>query len=515
MKIVAKWKKISLLVFPVILAMVISGTGLAGDTPKYGGILRVAEPVDAIGLDPHIETVYASQMIIEHIYSGLVRYDDKLNVVPDLAESWEISDDSLTYTFHLRKGIKFHNDQELTSEDVKFSIERIVDPKTGSIRSYYFSPIASIETPDKWTVKFHFDKPFAPFLAYLADPWTAIVSKKVVEENGNLQKVAIGTGPFKLKERVVGDHTLLEKNPDYYDKSLPYLDGLRFQIIPEANSRAAAMRTKQIEYTSIMGDMQIMENVKDVELVKMPSLTWGWIWFNCERPPFDNPEVRLAIAYAIDRQELVDTALLEYGTPTGILPKALGDWAVDMADLPGYEGQNYEKAEALLEEAGYPDGFKATFKTSTAYPDYLPAAQTIQAQLKPLGIEIEIIPLEWGTFISDIVKRDFDINYLTFPGYTSDPDAYFINFLITGGASNLAGFSDEIVDRLLEEGRTTMEHKARKGIYDKLQHRLAELAPVVYTYSYTAGYAKQPYVKGFKLNPILSKIYFREIWLDK
>ena len=221
-----------------------------GPTPKRGGVLTIGQDENPIGLDPHKTAAFSTTNIAEHIFSCLLRWDATVSrVEPDLAVAWE-NPDPQTFVFHLRDGVKFHNGDALTSDDVKFTFQRMVDPATRSPWSSIFSVIREIETPDPRTVVFRLANPFSPFLNYLATVrYTAIVSREDVRQRGDLVNGGAGTGPFMLEDFRPNSLIRLKRNPDYYEPGLPYLDGLDFRIIPDEGSRMAALRAGSVQLT--------------------------------------------------------------------------------------------------------------------------------------------------------------------------------------------------------------------------------------------------------------------------
>src|SRR5215468_8877436 len=234
------------------------GTGIRdamaqGSTPKAGSTLVVRSgPIR--GIDPHFETWGATLQVVHQAYNGLVKFTpDGTTIVSDLAESWQQTDD-LTYVFQLRKGVRFHDvppvkDRELTSEDVKYSIERQMTDQPGKFQHAYFflGKLASIETPDKFTIVFKTKEPYAPFLNYIASPWTVIVPREVVEKYGDLQRHAIGTGPFIMQEYRRDQEAVFTKNPSYFKKGLPYVDEVRIQYVIDPTAATAAFRGQQTD----------------------------------------------------------------------------------------------------------------------------------------------------------------------------------------------------------------------------------------------------------------------------
>jgi peptide/nickel transport system substrate-binding protein len=223
--------------------------GFTADKPKRGGTITIGHDADAVGLDPHLAIAFASKHFFEYVYTGLLRYNSRMELEPDLATSWE-KPDELSFIFHLRKGVKFHNGKEMTSEDVKFSFDRMKDPKTGSPWKFIYDAVSSIETIDKYTVKFKLSYPYPAFLVYLGDVrYSAIVPKEEVLKRGNLQNVMIGTGPFKLAEYLPGDQAKYVRNDEYYESGLPYLDGFTLKVIKDESSRLAAIRKGTVQLT--------------------------------------------------------------------------------------------------------------------------------------------------------------------------------------------------------------------------------------------------------------------------
>ena len=239
------------------------GGGLAGldlsrarlvsaQTPKRGGTLVAAAEIDPIGLDPHNSSNFSSAQAYDHIYESLTSYDEKTNIVPCLATSWEITNGGKTYTFKLRPNVKFHNGQTMTADDVKYSIERVLDPKTASPWISWLKAIKEIKVVDPLTVQMNLDAPY-PLLGSFAGIRASGIIPKGLAEQENLKIKGIGTGPFKLVEYVPQDRIVYARNPDYWDKSLPYLDGMVFKVLTEENARIAALRAGQIQYAFLSG----------------------------------------------------------------------------------------------------------------------------------------------------------------------------------------------------------------------------------------------------------------------
>jgi peptide/nickel transport system substrate-binding protein len=504
-------KNVLFISLSILLVLLMAGTSLAKE-PKSGGTLVYRVGAETASLDPHLANTLGSTQLLSNIYSTLLRYDENANVIPHIAKSWEISEDGLTYTFQLRDDVYFHNGRKLTSADIKYNFERMIDPATASPRASRFNLADTIETRGDFAVVFKLKEPFAPFLGNFADPNAMLVPKEIVEDE-SIKKEAVGTGPFKIKEMVPGDYVLLEKNPKYFIKGQPYLDQLKLKLITENSAIAAGMRSKTVDFTVVWGAMyKFFDKMKNIQMQDVPVFSWAMLHFNCARPPLDNPKVRLALAYAIDRQEIIDSVMLGNAKVTAPVPEGMGAYSANWKNLAGYQ-VDLEKAKALLKEAGYEKGLKIELKTSTAYAPYVPTCQVIQSNLKKIGVEVEIIPLEWGAYLAELGSYDtWTACFHSFPSYTADPDAYLYRWFHSKGAWSI-GLSDPATDELLDLGRRLTNVPSRQLVYRRAQARIAEIAPVVYTWRTRVSYTMQPYVHGVKLTPAAN--YFDGAWLDK
>jgi peptide/nickel transport system substrate-binding protein len=452
---------------------------------------------EAIGLDPHIVTSFSSHRRVDLLYNKLVRHDENLKIVPDLAESWEIPDNT-TYIFNLRRGVKFHNGQELTAEDVVFSLNRILDPKTTAPGRSYIASIKSIEALGPYRVKVTLSAPLASFLEGLTSNNCAIVSKAAVEQNGNLQKVEAGTGPFMLKEWIPDNSMTLVKNPNYFEKGLPYLDKVIFRVIPEQASLLAGVKAGTIDIAQINDGSTVLLAKRDSNLMVMqkPGINVRTFGFNVTRKPFDDVRVRQALSLAIDRNEIVAAAEFGMAQPTGPIPVGATQWALPLNKLPYYT-PDIAKAKSLLAQAGFPNGFSFKIVCSNSFEGGLSVAQVVQNQLKKIGVNAELEVVEWGTYIDRWTKRDFD-SMVELRGGSGEPDRFLYRTLhSTGGVNNFL-FKDAEVDKLLDKGRQLTTFAERKPVYDELQTLLAEKAPVIFLYCPFETHVMNKAIKGFK-----------------
>jgi peptide/nickel transport system substrate-binding protein len=489
--------------------------------PKPGGTLSVATSTDPVGLDPMISSAYSTALITEHVYGSLMQYDKALNEVqPDLAESVEISDDKLLYTFKLRSGVKWHDGQPFTADDVKFSIERQKNPDTGSPNAYMYSEVADVKVVDPATVEVSFNKVQGPFLAFMASPWASMVPKHVVEEKGDLQTTMVGTGPFKFVSYEPGKSVKLVKNPDYYVSGQPLVDELDIVFISDNTSRLNAVLTKQVDLCQELAkkDYKQLSGMPGVQAIALESgsCNWAYIGMNCSKPPFDNPLVRQAVANAKNRQAIANNVMFGLAIPLtgGIVPK--WSWAYSEGLELYSPTPNVEKAKSLLTEAGFPNGFDTTIKVSPAYSDLAGEAAIDQESLKAVGINAQIVNLEWGTFINDVFgNNDFDMQVCGWGGPFIDPDEFLYPEFHSKQGFNPHLFADDEVDKLLEQGRTTFEREDRKAVYAKAQERIFTLAPVAAGTNNRLVQAQQDYVQGFTPLPTGMMRWLRETWLNK
>lgn len=480
---------------------------------KYGGVLKVAIQADVVGLDPHLEGSYSSFLVIQQVYEGLMHFTPEMDIEPLLAESYEVKD-PLTYEFKLRQGIKFHNGREMTSADVKYSLDRIRDPDGGSPRSQYLTAIESVDTPDDYTVVIRLSEPFAPLLSYLANPGFDVVPQEVVEEHGDLVRTMVGTGPFMFVEQIPNTRTVVERNPNYWSEGRPYLDGIEFIPMPEDRGRTDNIVTGNVDYADQIPqkDIDILEDNPDIRLEGGLSSLHDFLFFNLRNPPFDDLKVRQAIAWALDREAMTETIL--YGHGQAITCGKIWPYSWAYHDCNYYSGQDLAKAQQLLSESGYADGFSVVLKCGAPYKAQIDAAQMVKEWLQPLGIEVEVVPVEWSTYIDDLMSHNFDMAIVGWMGMT-DPDEWVFNHYHSDGQWNLWGYSNPTVDELLEEARTLVTPEERKPLYDEVQEILAEEVPVAYFFWYEQYEAVADYVNGYEHMPNQTKITFVDTWLDK
>lgn len=382
--------------------------------------LAGAQPLDrlVVGLrlePPHLDPTAGAAAAIDEItyanvFEGLTRIDAQGNVVPGLAERWEVSEDGLTYTFHLRRGVRFHDGTSFDAADVQFTLERARAPDSTNAQKGYFEPIETVTTPDPHTVVVRLRRPDGLFLFNMGQGDAVIVAPESADTN---RQRPIGTGPFRFVRWVTGDRVVLERNPDYWDPARPRLDQVTFRIIGDPAAQVAALLAGDVHAFPIIDALEAMGRFTgEPQFAVLQGTTEGEtiLAFNHRRKPFDDVRVRRAIAHAINRQEVIDGAMFGYGVPIGshFAPHRAG-----YVDLTGLYPHDPERARALLAEAGYPDGFEATLRLPP--PVYARrGGEIIAAQLAAVGIRVQIEPIEWAQWLEQVFRgHDFDMTIVS------------------------------------------------------------------------------------------------------
>ena len=504
---------------PTTTAPGASPTAAGASTPKKGGTLILARAGEVTNLDPHKVPAFTSARVFELIYSYVMRLDENLAVQPDLAESVPtLSSDGKQVTVKIRSGVKFHNGDPLTSADVKYTFDRIINPANAAVARSFFGDVSAISAPDPTTVIFDLKTPNAALIAYMAHPNTGIVSKKIGEANADLSKkeTAIGSGAFKLAEWVPDNFMRFEANKDYYVSGQPYLDGIRINVVPDETGLTAALRTKAADM-AIVTNAQVARTLRSesgVTLSAKPSLSYNLLFLNTKRKPLDNIKVRQAIAYAIDRKAIIDAVAFGEGEVTGPVAPALKNYALPTSDYPLYT-RDVAKAKQLLQEAAV-GPVSLTILTSTTEPSYgKDEAQLVQAQLAEAGITMKIETVEFTQYVDRWLKSDFDIA-TGLNGGGPDPDFYvFRYFTDDGNLNQIVSYKNPTSSDAIKQARATTDVAKRKDLYTTAQKELVNGVPFVWLFVGRDYNASLPTTKGFIHLPTGSIIYLRQTWLDK
>ncbi|WP_432663173.1 glutathione ABC transporter substrate-binding protein [Wukongibacter baidiensis] len=468
------------------------------EAPVVKDTLVVAQGADAKSLDPHATNDQPSSRVSKQIYNTLVQSTVDMELVPGLAESWNQVDDT-TWEFKIREGVKFHNGEELKASDVKFSIDRMLASKKVA---HIVEAIESVEVADDYKVIIKTAEPFGPLLAHLSHTATSIVNEKAVTEAGeNYGQNPVGTGPFKFVSWDAGDKITLERFDDYY-KGAANVKTVVFRNITEGTNRTIGLETGELDiaYEIEPIDKDRVANHEKLQLIEGPSLSMNYIGMNTQKEPFNNVKVRQAINLAINADDIISAVLNGAGQKAN---SPIGPRVFAHNDAIEPYGFDVEKAKELLKEAGHENGFKTTIWTNDN-PIRMQIAQIAQAQLKEIGIDVTIEPLEWGSYLERTAKGEHDMFILGWVTVTADPD-YGLYALYNssqhGGAGNRTYFTNAEVDKLLQEGRTAIDPEKRAEAYKKAQEIIVSEAPDVMLYYQTQNVGASKTVKGFELHP--------------
>jgi len=466
--------------------------------PAYGDILVRGDIGDASNLIPLLASDTASHNIAGMVYNGLVKYDKDMNIVGDLAESWDISSNGLVITFHLRKGVKWHDGRPFTAADVLYTYQVTVDPKTPTAYAGDFLKVKKADVIDDYTFRATYDKPFAPALISWSSailPRHLLAGKDITQSS--LSRHPIGTGPYKFKEWVAGQKIVLVSNPDYFEGQ-PYIDGRITRIIPDTATMFLELRAQNIGMmglTPLQYTRQTENNLFQNNFNKYRYLSFAYTYmgYNLKNPLFADKRVRQAISYAINKDEIISGVLLNLGKPANG-PYKPGTWAYnDQVKIYKYDPQKARELlratgwttmnqDGILEKNGKPFTFEIVVNQGNETRQK--CAEIIQRQLKEVGISVKIRVLEWSAFVTDFInKRRFDAVIL---GWTIplDPDAYDVwhSSKTKPEELNFISYNNPEVDEMLEKGRSTFDQKERKKYYDRFQEILAEDQPYTFLY---------------------------------
>jgi ABC-type transport system substrate-binding protein len=470
---------------------------------------------DLSSLDPQSEMSLAMYGVARNIYSTLVRlgYQGDLDVHPDLAEKWDISEDGLTYTFYLKQGIKFHTGQEVTANDVKFTFERLYDPELASPASFFgtfiigatdklegnATEVEGVQVIDDYTIQFTLSEPYGAFLAELVTPSLGILSQEEVEKWGLDYGVhPSGTGPFKLKDWVRGEKLVLEANQDYYEGP-PALDGVEIIIIEDEATGMLKFENGEIDVygvpTADLDRLSADPQWKD-QIIRVPALDTYYFQLNNFSPPLDDVRVRKAIAHAIDRQAILDTIIKTGQLAKTVLPPGMPCYNPDIA-VYDYDP---EAAKALLAEAGMEDGFTISC-VQRSQSDIMDA---IVAQLAEVGITVEQDMVERSAFWDIIYKGQTDCNYLSWWADFADPHNFFVYIWRsepeTEESKNM--YMNPEMDAMIDEAAITTDQDKRCALYHDIEKLgIEEDAQRVWLWHLETLRITQPWLKNYVLPP--------------
>jgi peptide/nickel transport system substrate-binding protein len=497
------------------------GDASAASGPKWGGTIREGTDADLASTDPHVGSLPLNGVMMNHIFETLVGFGEKMEFVPVLAERWDISPDYKTYTFYLRKGKLFHNGREMVADDVKYSIERIMDPKTRCPRRMEFvNAIESIEVKDKYTVVFHMKKENAELLYLLAYIWPVmgIVAREEVEKEGGVIKHPVGTGPYKFVEWKQAQYVLVERFDQYKPQPGPqngfggeriaYADKIQWVVIPEESGRIMALLNKEIDVLRDFPASYLEKFHQDyakrgLVIHTTPGLALLSVSFSFNKPITNNLKFRQACAYTIDLEAVSRVVGLGPG-------KSYSSWVVPGSPYwTPYHNTWYKKdvnkAKQLLKEAGY-KGEEVVISTSKTPMDYYRTAVVLQAELAAVGVNVKLDVVELPVIAKRFYDKDFQM--ITWIGMHADPaNNYAYN--------QYTGLDDQVprMKQIREEASKTLDVNLRKKLFEEAHKLQYEHVPAIVINLRPVYDTHWDYVKGFRGVTFLERLW--GVWLDK
>lgn len=498
----------TLLTAPLLAAALLLGTAGAQTS---GGTLVAAWAQEPVGFDPHITSAMSSYQILTNVVDNLVTLDEQQNIVPELAESWTVSEDGLTMTFTLRSGVQFSNGTPLTAGHFKTVFDRLLDPETGSGNAWRMAGVESVAAPDDTTLVLNLSAPTPGLLGHLAVSKALGVFDPASVEDGTINTRPIGTGPFMISDFQPGTRVLLERNPNYWREGLPYLDAVDVRIIGDETVRRTTLVTGEIDWAFSIPAQSVaeLEARDDVVVDATPAGAYYYLGVNVTSGPLADERVRQAIAFAINRDNIVQAA--EFGNAQATQDPIPDNsaWAFNYAP---YE-QDLERARQLLAEAGYPNGFEMAIMPTTEIQATIRAAQVVQADLAAIGITSRINTLEWAEWLQEQGEGNYETFICSWNGLV-DPDDFFYAQHRTGEVFNFTGYSNPTVDELLDEARVLGTFEERYPLYEQVNRHIVDDAAYIYFYNPLQIHAYGPHVHGFQTRADQS-VRFHETWLDR
>jgi len=486
--------------------------------PEYGDAIVVASSGDARTFVPILASDSASSDICGLIFNGLVKYDKNINLVGDLAESWDIEDEGKTIIFHLRKGVRWHDGRPFTSRDVEYTYKKLIDPNVRTPYSGEYERVKDFVIIDDHTIKIIYKEPFAPALS----SWGIPVMPEHILRNEDLNKTKysrspIGTGPYKFKSWKAGQKIELVSNHDYFE-SRPYIDRYIYKIIPDEATTFLELQTQGVDM-SLLTPLQFTRQTdnkvfkRHYNKFKYQSFGFTYMGYNLSDPRFQDVRVKRAINYAVNKKEIIDAIFFGLARiTTG--PFIPDSWAYNEAVIP----VPYDPIEAkrLLNEAGWIDAdgdgwlekngkkFEFTVLVNQGNAERQRTAELMQKQLKNVGIRMKIRVIEWSSLINEFIeKRRFEAVLMGW-FLSRDPDCYDIwhSSKTRQGEFNFVGYKNETVDRLLEEGRRTFDQPKRAAVYHEIHKLIYEDQPYLFLYTPDALPIVNSRFKGVESSPI-------------
>ena len=452
----------------------------------------IAQDLDD-SLDPHLAVAAGTKEVMLNVFEGLMKPTSTGDLTPAVAESYTVSEDRLTYTFTLREGVKFHNGDEVTAEDVVYSISRCADTTDGTPLVEAFSVIQSVEAVDARTVAITIAEPSNEFISYMT---TAILPADYDQQD----TAPVGTGPFKFVSRAAQDNIVLERFDEYWGTPA-YLDKVTFKIMENADSLVMSLQSGAIDLCSHLTSTQVAQLGGDFYVAEGTMNLVQALYLNNAEKPFDDVRVRQALCYAVDKQGIIDLAFDGYGSPIGSsMYPAFGKYFDE--SLTNYYTKDVEKAKSLLTDAGYPNGFEMTITVPSNYQPHIDTAQVLVEQLKEIGVTAKIELVEWGTWVSDVYAgRQFQSTVVGVDASNMTARALLERFT-SDYAKNFINYNNADYDALFQQALTTYDDAGQTAIYKAMEKNLTENAANVYIQDLADLVAVRQGLEGVTFYPI-------------
>jgi peptide/nickel transport system substrate-binding protein len=497
--------------------------------PVPGGTLTMVYASDIDNLDPHKSSSFNAHNRIGLVYNRLLAFEigpdadyAEQKLTGDLAERWEVADDGLTYTFHLRDGVTWQdvpplNGRPLVADDVIATFERI---EREGFQQYMLENVERIEAPDDRTVVIHMSAPFAPLLNFMANHYMWIIPREAERGLIDLRSTAIGTGPFIMTARTPNVETVYEKNPGYWEEGLPYLDGIRLLVVPDQGARLAAFRTGEVDMllTSLSPEERdaLLRTNPDTVINRRIGTGFNQLYIDMTEAPFTDIRVRRAMSMAIDRAGMAE-AIFGGAQCAPPVPAALGDWTLSVEECEELQPYDPEGARELLDEAGLPNGFSTKMMITNGYGEQtVRQAQWVAEDLAEVGINAEIEIVEYGTYFG---QRLPNVEYsLAFGPQTPflEPDEWLRAVMRTGASRNWYRMSFPELDEMLDQQTTILDPEERSEYIKELQrYILEEVVVPIPTVTPFNELAVGPQVKGYDPHASYGFYTMKQVWLDE
>lgn len=467
----------------------------AEKTSAVGGTVKVSVGSEPDNLDPMLSSATDTSAIMMNVFEGLLGFNEKGEFIPALSETYDISEDGLTYSFKLKQGIKFHDGADFTSKDVKYTYEKLAGLNgEAPLNETLNQLLASVETPDDYSVNLILKEKNAGFLSKAT---ISIVEKDYTQNSTK----PVGTGPFKFVEYIQGQKVILEKYPEYstIKERMPVIDKVEFKIMTDANARLMGLKSGDLDITSV--DAKNVEALKnDYNIVQGPQNMVQLMALNNSVEPFNDVKVRQAINYAVNKEEIINTVVNGNGTKVdSFLSPSMSTYF--NTDLKNCYNTDIEKAKTLLKEAGYENGFKMTITVPSNYQTHVDTAQVIKNQLSKIGIEADIQLIEWAQWLDTVYgKANYEATIIGHSGKLDPND--FLNRFDSAYDKNYFKFSNPQYDELIHQAAVSTDEAKRVELFKECQQLLVDQAAAVYIQDPDVIYATSKSVQGMKNYPV-------------